>query len=447
LRKYKAALINPGKNKQFSMQEPLNIGFIAGFLEKHGVETKIIDELAGADVKKEVVKFMPDVVGITATTPLAEIAYQHADMCRKLGLKTVMGGVHASVMPEEALEHADIVVKGEGEQAMLDIILNDITQGIISRPYYKNIDEIPRPAYHLMDMDFYLTTRDRVPYSTSLFFAPARSKVASLLTSRGCPHSCNFCHNSWKGMPYRNNSPERVAEDVKYLIDTYHIDALFFCDDNLFANRPSLKKICSLMEERRINIAWGCNARADSVDPDTLRHAKKAGCRQITFGFESGSQKILDRLDKKTTVETNKKAVELCKEAGLLCVSTFMLGNPDETAEDVELTRKFILENDIDCIGLCITTPYPGTELWRWCQERRFIPENIKWSDFVADVSPIQVSQYLKPELVKKYRGKIYLEFALKKRHFVDLLKVSLRHPLKTIKKVSSTFRHLWFSS
>jgi anaerobic magnesium-protoporphyrin IX monomethyl ester cyclase len=442
--KKKVALINPGKRARFDAHEPLNIGFIAAVLEeKHGVEVKIIDELAGQDIELELDRFKPDFAGITATTPFADDAYRTAKICRKSGIITVMGGVHASILSDEALNYVDIVVKGEGEEAMRDIVLDNIRERIISRPYIRDLDSIPRPAYHLMNMDFYLSARDRAPYNTALIFIPKGYKVASMLTSRGCPYSCIFCHNSWKGIPFRGNSPERVIEDIKYLVNTYKVKALIFFDDDFFAIKKRTRKICELIKENDIDIIWGCNGRVDTVDADTLKIAKQAGCRQVAFGMESGSQKILDVLNKRTTVQQNRDAIRMCKEAGVSCVAFFILGNPHENYEDIELTRKFILQNVIDCIGLCIATPFPGTKLWDWCGDNKFIPPGVKWSDFSPDDSSLRVSEFVTPEEIKRLRSRIFLEFAFKKNSFSQFLKMSLRQPFQAVKKAYRVFKHL----
>ena len=431
------ALIAPGKNKEFATQEPLNLGYIAAFLEQHDLEVKIFDQLAGQNVYQEIEKFGPDIVGITGTTPVITEAYKIADFCRRNNILTVMGGVHVSVLPDEALKHADIVVKGEGELAMLKIIKEGVRSGIVSTPYIKDLDEIPAPARHLMQTDFYLSTKDRIQESY-LYFAPLHSRVASIIASRGCPYNCIFCHNTWRGMPYRFHSPERVISEIKSLIKDYNINALFFIDDNLFVNKPWLKEICQRIIDEKINIVWGCNARVDNLDLDVLKIAKTAGCRQLTFGFESGSQRILDILNKKTTVEQNVQAVKICKMLGVLSTGTFIIGNPTETIEDIRLTQQFIRENDIDNYGVCLATPYPGTVLWDWCQKKGLIPNNLKWDDFNFRALPIRVCESIsEKELLRLYEETAYL---IKPRRSPILLQRALReflrHPFKSFYKV-----------
>ena len=438
----KVALINPGKEEWFSSNEPLNLGFIASFLEKNNIEVRIIDELAGQDVKKELEKYRPDIAGITAVTPLIHHAYRIAKMCRGMGILTVLGGVHASILPEEAQKHADIVIKGEGEIAMLDIVKGNIKSGIVSRPYIKNIDDVPPPARHLMQMDFYMRTKDRLP-DTYLDFVPPHTKTASLLTSRGCPFACTFCHNSWKGMPWRFNSPERVISEIEQLVNVYGVGAIFFIEDNFFANKARVKKICNLLKEKKINIIWGANARVNGIDLEILKIAKDAGLRQVTFGFESGSQRILDVLNKMTTVEQNKSAIELCNKAGLIPQGTVMIGNPTETLEDIRATQKFLREADIKSVGVCITTPFPGTKIWDWCKERKLLPKSLDWSDFTYDRVTIPVCEAIPPKEIKRLAQKT--ADILSARRPISLSRFAikgLRHPLKTAIQVVNVLKN-----
>lgn len=431
----KIALINPGTDERFAVQEPLNLGYIASYLEKNGIEVKIIDQLAGQDVEKELDMYAPDIVGLTAVTSLAPDAYRIAKMCREKKILTVMGGVHASVLPEEALQHVNVVVKGEGERAMLDVAKMGIKSGVVSRPYIENIDEIPPPSRHLMEMNFYMRTKDRLPH-TYLYFVPPRTKTAAILTSRGCPYSCIFCHNTWRGMPFRFNSAERVLSEIKGLVRNHGVEAIFFIEDNLFVNKPRLRKICELLEKNHIGIMWGGNARVDNVDLETLRLAKEAGCRQITFGFESGSQRILDVLNKKTTVDQAKNAIKLCKQVGLLVNGTFIIGNPTETIEDIRATQRFIEENDIDSIGICIATPFPGTKLWSWCEEKNLIPESLDWADFTYDKMPILACDTILPKKLKKlYKETTDIAAQKVSLNMFHVLSMCLRHPGKSVIK------------
>ncbi|MBF0458864.1 MAG: radical SAM protein [Nitrospirae bacterium] len=417
----KAALINPGRDQKYAVQEPLNLGFLASYLLANGVEVQIIDELAGQDVARELELFKPDIAGITATTPIAPDAYRVAGMCREMGILTVMGGVHASVMPDEALQHVDMVVKGEGEVALLDIIRDDIRSGIISRPYIKDIDSIPPPARHLLQMDFYVRSKSRIPHSY-LYFVPAGAKTASVLTSRGCPYSCIYCHNTWRGTPTRYNSPERVISEIAGIKKDYGVETIFFIEDNLFVNKKRLRTICELMIENNLDVLWGGNSRVDNIDPEILNLAKKAGCRQITFGFESGSQRVLDILKKRTTVAQNKRAIELCNEVGIIPQGTFIVGSPDETLEDVRLTMKFIEESNIESAGICIATPYPGTQLWDWAQENNLMPETYSWPDFDYLNTPINLSPAIPKQELLRLIGKVNILLAMRQKGRVNVL-------------------------
>ena len=437
------ALINPGTG--MSYQEPLNLGFLASYLELHNVPVIIIDEQAGQDVMLEIDKFQPDIVAITSTTPTVPDAYRVADNCRKKGIFTVMGGVHATIMPEESLQHVDIVVKGEGEIALLDIVLNNnIDSRIISRPYIKNIDDIPIPARHLMNMEFYLKTKDRIPDSY-LYFVPPNTKTASIISSRGCPYNCIFCHNTWKDMPCRYNSPERVVTEIKQLVDKYGVQAVFFIEDNLFVNKKRLMLICELIKKEKIDIIWGGNARVDNIDEDILQIAKSVGCRQVTFGFESGSQRTLNLMNKGTTVKQNIDAISMCNKVGIIPQGTFMIGNPMETYEDVYKTKKFIEDNQIESAGICITVAYPGTKLWDWCKINNKIPKDFKWEDFTFGKNPIQICDEISYDELRRIQFEIDQISFLRKNNSLDiskLIKSSIEHPDRFITMIKTLYNN-----
>lgn len=430
----RVALVSPGKDWRFALSEPLNIGFIGSYLEdKINAEVKIIDEVAGHDVEKEIDQFSPDIVGITSTTATVTDAYRIVKACKERKILTVMGGVHASVLPDEVLKHADIAVKGEGEKAMLDIVKNNIKKGLVSRSHIKDLSKIPQPMRVEEDMNFY----SKCLKKNFLHFVDPKSKAASIITSRGCPYNCLFCHNTWRGIPFRFNTPKKVEEEVEYLAGL-GVKSLFFIDDNLFVSKKHLKEICKITT--KFDLEWCCNSRVDNIDVKTLKMVKEAGCGELSFGFETGSQKILDILNKRTTVEQNRKAVELCKKLDIKISGSFILGNPTETLEDIELTRKFVEESNIDRIGFCIATPFPGTGLWEWCKKKNRVPKNFKWSDFDYINIPINCSEIPTDKLQKVFDD-LSAMVIMERKSIPELIFRAVKFPDKTIKHLPTIMR------
>lgn len=440
----KVLLVNPGRDPRFAVQEPLHLAFLAGFLRAHSVPVRIVDELAGEDVMQAVEEWRPDIVGITATTPLVKRAYALADQCRQRSIRTVMGGVHASVMTDEALAHADVVVKGEGERALLDIVTQGVSRGVVTAPVIEDLDVLPRPARDLLRMDFYAHTLERHPESY-LHFVPPGSRVAAMLTSRGCPFNCIFCHNTWRDTPFRFHSARRVVDELGELCSEYAVQAVFFIEDNFFAGKQRLRQICRLMTDHDIRVTWGCNARVSDIDRELLATVKEAGCRQITFGFESGSQRVLDTLRKGTSVEQNWEAVRICNETGIAPQGTVMVGSPGETVEDIRKTQQFILNARIDSVGVCLATAYPGTELWRRIERSKGIPNSLDWEQFTYDRVPFDVCDTIAPDkLMKLYQQTKQIAADKRdKRPFTirATIRDSLRHPLRTARVAAMTLK------
>ena len=444
-KKPKLLLINPGKEEKWSVSEPLQLLYLATFIKQNGFNVKISDEQAGDDVFSDIKNFSPDYIGVTATTPLANRAYE---ILRKVkndnNITSIIGGVHATVMPNEAKKYADIVVVGEGEESLLNILEKNIKRGVIEKPLKKSIDSYPFPERDFINQDFYSKAKDRLGDVVShLYFLPPNTKVATVLTSRGCPRRCIFCHNSWRFTPLRSNSSKRVIEELEYLIKNYGIKAIFFMDDNFLVNKKRIFEVCSLIKKKNLDFIWGCNASAHFINDEVLSRIKKAGCREIVFGFESGSQKILNLLGKGTSVEMNEKALRLCKKYNFDVTTSFMVGNPQETEEDIKLTQKFIRDNInyIDMYGVNITTPYPGTKLWDDCVKSKIIAKNTNWSMFSQDNTNLICSSLPKDKLEE-----LYLEtFAIQKlslsrmvsklfSNLPNYFSLAYRHPLKSLK-------------
>jgi radical SAM superfamily enzyme YgiQ (UPF0313 family) len=232
-------------------------------------------------------------------------------------------------------------------------------------------------------------------------------------------------------------SPEVVVGEVERLIRDYGIRYLWFQDDDFFQNKARTIKICEMLLERNLRIQWATSARADSVNDEVLGLASRAGCKRIAFGFESGSQRIIDILDKHTKVETNLKAVALCNKHKIGVFGLFMVGNPTETMEDIRATWDFIKKIDLDSVAINITTPFPGTILWKMCQEAGYIGRDIDYGNFYFVYASLQVPGTFTPREVEHIKRtlllKIYLRHHKIRKRFI--LKY-LRHPLLMSEKM-----------
>ncbi len=433
----KLVLVNAGKNYEYGVHEPLHLLVLAAYAKKFGHKVAIADQIAGEDVFKKIEKLNPDFVGITATTAVIGDAYEIADWCRKRGFKTIMGGVHVTIMPEDALEHADFVVNGEGEKALIKILSGKEKKGIVTGDYIKNLDELPKINRDLINVEYYQKGKDRTP-GTHLHFVPPNTRLNSIIATRGCPFNCIFCHNSWRGLPVRFNSAKRIIEEMIELREKYHTEAVFFMDDDFLCIKSRAYEFCRLYKKAGLKIIWGCQSRVTAIDKDLLKELKESGCKQITFGIESGNPRILAMLkNSRTTIEQNKTAVRLVKEAGILSCGSFMIGNPSETEKEIEDTRRFISENNLDGFGVSITTPFPGTKLWKMCEEKGIIPKKINWAEFNLSKLTFNLTQIPEERMKKIYNS--FMNMVMEKNPGMapkNILKVAFKHPKKAIKRI-----------
>lgn len=356
---------------------------------------------------------------------------------QKKWIQNHLRGVHVSVLPEEGLEHADFVVKGEGEDALIQILKGEAKPGIVVGRCVKNLDQLPKIERDMINMEYYQKGKDRTP-GTHLHFVPSDTKLSSILATRGCPFNCIFCHNSWRGLPVRVNSAKWIIEEMKELKEKYGTQAVFFMDDDFLISKERAREFCRLYKEAGLDIIWGCQSRVTAVDEELLKILKEANCKQVTFGIESGNQRVLGMLkNNRTTVEQNKAAIKLVKDAGILSTGSFMIGNPGETEEEIEETRKFIIENDLDGFGVSVTTPFPGTKLWEMCKEKKVIPDKINWREFNLNKLTFVLSE-IPPKRMEQIH-KEFLNLVMERNPGMNprnVFRVAIKHPGKAIKRL-----------
>ena len=374
---------------------PLGLAQVAAYVEQYGIQVNILDtnaenislsELGG---RLKSYDFAPTIIGITATTSIIGQALETARICKEScpDAKIVFGGVHPSIFPGEVLSdvNVDFVIRREGEESFYELVSGRSHETILGLSYKYNgvivhnkdreeipdINKLPLPAYHLLQMNKYhpaLGSYKQLPGT-------------GIVTTRGCPGRCTFCFGNYLGAHIRVRSADKIFEEIKLLHSNYNIKEIAFYDDTFTAVKSNVIEFCRLLTQSGLRITWSCFARVDFIDKQLLEIMKKSGCHQICYGIESGSEEILKNINKKISLEKAKNAVTLTKQCGIETRATFMFGSPGETKETLEKTMNFALNLDPDIALFNIVTPYPGTEMYKWADEKGFLKTK-DWSKY-----------------------------------------------------------------
>ncbi|HNV71152.1 MAG TPA: radical SAM protein [Candidatus Ozemobacteraceae bacterium] len=434
-------LINPRTSLNIENNEPLNLLSLAAYLEAKNLTASIFDEFRPLTSLEEALR-QTRYIGITSNTcsyPRAVELVQHIKRYFP-HVRTIAGGVHPTTRPDDAFRDGfDIVVVGEGERALVRILSEAITEGLVHGTEVSE-QELYRPARHLIDMPFYARTKDRCPHDPNLNFMSRGTRMACYLTSRGCPFQCIFCHNIWRHSKVRFVETDRVIEELTSLKTTYQVEAVWLMDDHIFLHKSRAIDLFQKMIASRLNLIWASAARVDSLSDELLELAYRAGCRRLSLGIESGSQRILDRISKGTTVEANARAIAMCKKHNIRALATIMIGNPDETLSDLRATQAFIRRTQPDDLAVSILTPFPGTLLWKQCEEKGLIPSHPVFSQFNYLKAPVQLSCFISPERLEVYKRRILTRYYLHPSRLSPFLGKVLSNPWSMFHKVSEYF-------
>jgi anaerobic magnesium-protoporphyrin IX monomethyl ester cyclase len=471
---------------------PLGLMYIAAMLDKAGYKVEILDAFMTASsflkvgdtlevgmpygrIRAEIQRRKPDIVGIADPfTCQADNAVRVANIVKEVdpGILTVVGGPHVTVVPVEFLEDAknvDIAVIGEGEYTMLDIAsffeghkeISEV-QGIAyrkdeavvlnsPRPFIKNLDDLPYPAYHLVDMEQYLNPKN-------IEYRSFKDRAISMITSRGCPFNCCFCSvYLHMGKMFRAHSPNYVVNHIEHVVNKYRAKTIFFEDDNLTFDIKRFEAICDKIIEKNIKFNWETpnGIRADYLTLNLLKKMKKSGCQSVFFGIESGDQYILDHvIGKSLKLKDVMKVAKMCKDIGLKTGAFYIIGFPGEKKENMLRTVELALrlKRDFDVgMHLFFATPSYGTRLYEECKKKGYIPENLTPRAFAEvrqtrgvplikteDFMPIEVKE-IASMAVKRYK-KLSLINHIKNPE--NVLKTALNQPkivIKYLKNLSSS--------
>ncbi|MFH1618897.1 MAG: radical SAM protein [bacterium] len=432
---------------------PLGLLYLSSFLEKEGITADIIDYQVGLHTWEEIGNGLKqkhyDFYGITGTTSIINNSYRIAEIIKAChpDAKIVMGGVHVTALPEEALEKksVDFVIRGDGEKTLLDLVTGCPVDGITGLSYTRggeiihvgpngmmpDLDAIPFPAFHRIDLKSYRPALN----------AYRRLPAINMMTTRGCPGKCTFCNSA--DIPLRCRSAENIYAEMKMLSEKHGIKEISFYDDTFTVFHENINRLCDLLIAGKIDLTWSCFARVDTVTLPLLKKMKTAGCHQVMFGIESASPEILRNIGKNIEFKKNSNAVKLAKEAGITARCTFMFGNPGETEQTIDETIRYSLELDPDIALYNITTPYPGTAMFNWAKESGcLLHEN--WDDYDLSEPVMQLPTISAEKLKLKYKEAFRIFYF---RPAIILKNMAAIATLKNVYMVRDLFRRFFESS
>jgi len=453
--------------------EPLGLLYIAAVLIRSGHKVTIIDafaeELGLEELKKRIALNAPEAIGVSTLTCNGASVFELGRWIKSSmpGILLVLGNVHASVYAKQYLENkcCDVVVHGEGERAFLDIVearkdgrsVNDVA-GIsfldkdlayVRTPDSgapQNLEELPFPARELLDPGLY----NLYELSNQFHVGGRRSVTRTMSTSRGCHYRCSFCvvHNDGR---QRWNTPERVVDEMELLAKKYGVSYITMVDPLFISNQGRVFQICAEIKKRGLKVGWGCEAHVHCVTPELLKEMESAGCRDLAFGIESGVQRLLDAVNKTTTIEQIRKAVALVKGCSGISVSgLFILGLPGETYADSLETVRFAKSLPLDMAQFSILTPYPGSSLFDELSKAGQLDTGIRpdggvdvsvWERYSSYVSftgndPIWVTPGLTAAQIRRLQKKAQRDFYCRPGQIIKHLRRVRPHNLGAVIKI-----------
>ncbi len=333
--------------------------YLVSALKNDGIDVQLVD-LAGREnaIERELEGLDSQIYGITATTPQYPWAKRIREVIKQKNphIPVIIGGAHPSSAPEVCLNDGfDVVVAGEGEKSILNVIRDykkegRLNQGLIKSEYVKDIDTIKYPDRSSLDLKSYA-------------YDIAGSPATTIITSRGCPYNCAFCSKDVWSNKVRYHSVEYVIEELKEIKEKWGFKHFLFLDDSFALNKKRTPRLFGAIKP--LDIRWRCYLRSDHVTRELLEQMKSAGCIEAGIGAESGSQKILDKVNKGLDVEQNTKVVKWCKELGIITNVFLMIGLPGETYETAIETKKWFEQVQPDKFGFNIFYPYVGTPIYK----------------------------------------------------------------------------------
>lgn len=410
---------------------PTDLMYLASIAEACGFEAIIRDYSQGGNFEADLKEFQPNYLVANIATPTFKsdmMAVQHAKEIVPNICTIVKGAPFLTYNTNTIYENPfiDYVIIGEAELTLKDILDGVPDNEILGicyrenfqpvktekRPFNENLDALPFPARHLVD--------------NSIYRRPDNGKVQAVIkVARGCPFHCFFClATPVSGTKVRKRSPENIVAELKECVEKYNIRNFLFWSDIFNLDREWTLELCQKIIESGLKITWSSNTRADTMDDEMAKMMYKSGCRLVSIGVESGSQKMLDNIGKKITLDDIRNTVKILKKNKIKIYNYYVIGLPWETEETVEETIKFAIELDSNFISFYTATPLPGTKYFAYAMLNKLVEGNLDFRS--AYYEPVVRSEHLSKERIFELHKQAVKRFYLRPKFILKTL-LSLR--------------------
>jgi anaerobic magnesium-protoporphyrin IX monomethyl ester cyclase len=468
---------SPAVIKSGTLYYPIWLSYATGLLESAGYDVKLIDAPAegyGIEVVKAMVKdFGPIMTVLDTSTPSIFSDVKVAEVLKEVQPESfvILVGTHVSATPEESLgfsQSVNAIARREYDHTLLD--LADLIRAEGVRPELGKLEAIKGLSFksdgqiiHNPDRPF-IKDLDVFPFVSEIykrhlkvenyFYSITQYPEITIVTGRGCPHRCNYCvyPQTMFGHLFRHRSPENVMEEFKYIKENFpQVKEIFIEDDTLTVNRGYCQRLCQLLIKERVHITWTANSRAD-IDFETLKLMKEAGCRLLCIGVESGSQHILDSIQKKLRLEQVEAFMKDARRAKILVHACFMVGNAGETKETMKQTLDFAKKLKPDTAQFFPLMVYPGTQAFDWAKQHGYLTatDYSKWLTKDGLHNCIVSTPEVSNEELVSFCDYARRSFYLRPTYMLSKVSQIMTHPseaTRIVKAARTFFRYLFKGS
>ena len=458
---------SPAITKGGTFYYPMWLSYATGVLEKAGFEVKLVDAPASRasfeDVAEIAKYFAPQLLVIDTSTPSINVDVKSAESLKELtGAFTVLVGTHPTALPENALSLSgklDAVARKEYEETLKDLAeMIKSSNGKISAEELAKIDGLTFRHNGKITQNpdrKYIEDLDSIPFLSEVykkhlniedyFYTICQYPQVAIFTGRGCPFQCVYCvyPQVMHGHKYRKRSIQNLVDEFRYIErELPNVREIFIEDDTFTVDKKRVLEFVDAYEKAGLKISWIANSRAD-IDLETLKALKKANCRLLCVGFESGDQKVLDAMKKKLKVDTAKEFSKNAKKAGVLVHGCFIVGNPEETKETLETTLEYAKDLTPDTAQFFPIMVYPGTTAYDWAKENNYlVSEDFSMWNTEDGLHNCMVSRpgLTNRELVD-FCDRARTDFYLRPGYILYRLKRLILHPIEDGPRILKSFK------